>query len=231
MILGNVFAQGALSQDATHNYIVRQVMLDTLGANVAETVTYYDGLGRKEEVVQRRATPTGRDLVSYIARDNAGRERHVYLPSVSTGEGRYMPKDEVAQLAVTSFLDNAPYATTDYEQSPLGRPLRQYGAGQAWRTADRSVDTKYLINRTDVDSLCCRLYRVSDTRSQSDTLVTITRQGDYATGTLHALWRADEDGKATITFTDLQDKEVLTRVISHSGGTVTFFDTYKVYDD
>ena len=179
MILGNVFAQGALSQDATHNYIVRQVMLDTLGANVAETVTYYDGLGRKEEVVQRRATPTGRDLVSYIARDNAGRERHVYLPSVSTGEGMYTPKSQAEQLAVATYADNAPFTTTDYEQSPLDRPLRQHGAGQAWRTADRSVDTKYLINRTDVDSLCCRLYRVSDTRSQSDTLVNINSRIAY----------------------------------------------------
>jgi len=224
-------ALSALGQDATHNYIVRRVMLDTLGANVAETVTYYDGLGRKEEVVQRRATPTGRDLVSYIARDNAGRERHVYLPSVSTGEGRYMPKDEVAQLAVDSHLDNAPFTTTEYEQSPMGRPLRQYGAGQDWRTADRSEATKYLINRNDVDSLRCRLYRVSDTRSQSDTLVNITCQGDYATGTLHALWQADEDGKATVTFTDMQGKQVLVRSISHDGGTATLHDTYMVYDD
>ena len=218
-------------QDASHNYIVRRVMLDTLGANTAETVTYYDGLGRKEEVVQRNVTPNGRDLVSYITRDNAGRERHVYLPSVSTGAGMYTPKSQVEQLAVATYGDNSPFTTIDYEQSPLGRPLRQYGAGQAWRTTDRSVATKYLINNTAVDSLNCRLYRVSDTRSQSDTLVTVTRQGDYATGTLHAVWRADEDGKATITFTDLQDKEVLVRSISHSGGTTIYFDTYKVYDD
>ena len=226
-----IVAFSAMGQDSGHNYIVRRVMLDTAQTRVAETVTYYDGLGRKEEVVQRNVTPNGRDLVSYITRDSAGRERHVYLPSVSTGAGMYTPKSQVEQLAVTTYADNAPHTTTDYEQSPLGRPLRQYGAGQAWRTADRSVTTKYLINRTDVDSLNCRLYRVSDTRSQSDTLVTVTRQGDYATGTLHAVWRADEDGKATITFTDFQDKEVLVRSISHSGGTTTYFDTYKVYDD
>ncbi len=46
-------AFSAMCQDSGHNYIVRRVMLDTLGVNTAETVTYYDGLGRKEEVVQR----------------------------------------------------------------------------------------------------------------------------------------------------------------------------------
>ena len=128
-----------MGQDSGHNYIVRRVMLDTLGANAAETVTYYDGLGRKEEVVQRSVTPNGRDLVSYITRDNAGRERHVYLPSVSTGAGMYTPKSQVDQLAVTTYADNAPYTTTDYEQSPLDRPLRQYGAGQAWRTGGKGT--------------------------------------------------------------------------------------------
>ena len=224
-------AVAAPGQDMAHNHIVRRQMLDSTGMNAVVTVTYYDGLGRRQEVVQCGATPDGLDLVSYTARDNAGRETHVYLPAVSASAGGFVPRDEAMRLAAETHLDAAPHTTTEYERSPLGRPVRQYEAGQAWRTAGRAVNTKYLINNSAADSLRCRLYRVSDTRSQDDTLVTVTRQGDYATGTLRALWRADEDGKATVTFTDLQGKEVLTRVICHDGGATVFLDTYKVYDD
>ena len=52
-------AMAAVGQDSGHNYIVRRVMLDAEQPRVAETVTYYDGLGRKEEVVQRAVTPDG----------------------------------------------------------------------------------------------------------------------------------------------------------------------------
>ena len=133
-----IAAISAMGQDGGHNYIVQRVMLDTLGVNTAETVTYYDGLGRREEVVQRGVTPNGRDLVSYITRDNAGRERHVYLPSVSTGAGMYTPKSQVDQLAVTTYADGTQvyvnYSTRDYRAGSVKVPARDYlvkrGGGQ-----------------------------------------------------------------------------------------------------
>lgn len=53
-------------QDLSHNHIIHRVMLDSIGTNVAETVIYYDGLGRKEEVIQRRATPCYNGNISAV---------------------------------------------------------------------------------------------------------------------------------------------------------------------
>ena len=78
-----------IGRDDTRNSITLKVMLDSAGISHVKTINYYDGLGRKEEVVQCNASPNGNSLVSYIGYDMAGRERKVYQPAVA-GRGRIM---------------------------------------------------------------------------------------------------------------------------------------------
>ena len=45
------------AQSDDHNYIAKSSMQDEQGKNSVVTVEYYDGLGRKEQVVTNEVTP------------------------------------------------------------------------------------------------------------------------------------------------------------------------------
>ncbi|MFP3835648.1 DUF6443 domain-containing protein, partial [Chryseobacterium sp. SIMBA_028] len=67
----------------TENYIYTKTYLSdpTLPTpKTSETVQYVDGLGRPKQVVNIKASPLGRDVVSHIEYDQFGRQIKDYLP-------------------------------------------------------------------------------------------------------------------------------------------------------
>ncbi|MEE1215614.1 MAG: RHS repeat-associated core domain-containing protein, partial [Bacteroidaceae bacterium] len=114
----------------------------------------------------------------------------------------------------TGYGDTYPYSQPLYESSPLDRPSKHYGAGAAWRSADRPVKTEYLLN-TVSGVQACKLYNTSGTST-----------GNYAAGTLHVVKTTDEDNHVAYTFTDKQGRTVLERRVNGS----EYLDTYSVYD-
>jgi hypothetical protein len=72
----------------TENYIQTKTYLDYNGAQAtkaAETVQYFDGLGRAKQLVSVKASPLGRDVVTPIVYDNFGRQTRDYLPVPQSG--------------------------------------------------------------------------------------------------------------------------------------------------
>ena len=206
-------------------------MLDSVGISHVKTINYYDGLGRKEEVVQCNASPNGNSLVSYIGYDMAGRERKVFQPAVAATGEDYVSLPQIQTLAASTYGDQAPNSLIEYEQSALDRVLCAYGSGYGWQSSGKCVKSRYLINRNDVDSLKCRLFCVNDTYESGDTSVTISNQGYYAQGSLYVNSQEDEDGHIALSFMDQQGRMVLSRSLTGSGGDQRFADTYYVYDD
>jgi hypothetical protein len=87
LVVGTVKSQ-LTPLPATENYIQTKTYLDYNGTQVtksAETVQYFDGLGRPKQVVNVKASPLGRDIVTPIVYDNFGRQTRDYLPVPQSG--------------------------------------------------------------------------------------------------------------------------------------------------
>ncbi|MBQ2857059.1 MAG: RHS repeat-associated core domain-containing protein [Bacteroidaceae bacterium] len=147
--------------------------------------------------------------------DSAGRGSSQWLPTPLTADYLAPSTFKTAAQGSTGYGDTYPYIQPLYEASPLDRPLQQYGAGAAWRSASRSVRTEYLLN-TASGVQSCKLYNTSGTST-----------GNYVAGTLHVVKTTDEDNHVAYTFTDKQGHTVLERRVNGS----EYLDTYSVYDD
>ena len=143
----------------TMNYVLsRTARVEQTGAaldsDVDKTTTqlqYLDGLGRNLQRLTWKATPDKtKDILSETALYDAyGRAYKSILPTPSdvlTGEY----KSNAENLASTFYGDTSPSTETVFESSPLNRPLKQFGAGQAWRTADKYVSMEYRIAGSEV---------------------------------------------------------------------------------
>ena len=217
---------GFATAQSSHNYIRTDVMLDSAGASRMTTVKYYDGLGRLEQTVAVGASPSGADLVMHSSRDRAGRIVQQFCATPSAGGGAYVDGARVHALAAETYADANPYALTEYEQSPLSRQVAVTGAGQAWHSEGKSTRTAYLTNSATAGAQRCRLFSATDTRSITDTVVTVTANGFYPAGELLVTRTEDEDGRVSLVFTDKQGRTVLTRSLTDG----RHADTYYVYD-
>ena len=79
---------------SNENYIQSKTYLDYNGTSPtksSETVQYFDGLGRPKQIVNVKASPLGRDVVTHIEYDAFGRQVKDYLPipQLSTSNGNY----------------------------------------------------------------------------------------------------------------------------------------------
>ena len=76
LILCTLASLDAKAQSDDHNYIAKSSMQDEQGKNSVVTVEYYDGLGRKEQVVTNEVKPENpsKALLSRTIYDDRGNE-------------------------------------------------------------------------------------------------------------------------------------------------------------
>ncbi|MDN5478042.1 MAG: DUF6443 domain-containing protein, partial [Chryseobacterium sp.] len=70
------------------NYVYSKTYLDyngTTPTKSSETVQYFDGLGRPKQIVNVKASPLGKDVVTHIEYDAFGRQVKDYLPVPQSG--------------------------------------------------------------------------------------------------------------------------------------------------
>ena len=198
--------------------IVRSLQYTSSGPNPSAQITeeWHDGLGRRSAVIRKDASPVyGCDLKETIQYDSLGRKVRESLPVPTALPSFYGSQEE-------------PHTLTEYDDSPLDRPVAEFGPGRAWHVGGKAVRRRYLVNDAS-DTLKCQKWRVS---WQSDTLLTIYKEGLCQTGTLRVEHLSDEDGHTLISFTDMRDKPVLERRLAKNPfGAVVNIDTYYIYDD
>ena len=128
-------AHAQLSQ--TENYVYSKTYLSDpalLTPKTSETVQYFDGLGRPKQVVNVKASPLGKDMVTHIEYDGFGRQVKDFLPIPQSGT--------LNGAIVPTPLANAPsvygsekiYAEKVLENSPLDRIQQQVQVGNDWTT-------------------------------------------------------------------------------------------------
>jgi len=197
---------------------------------VQQSTTYFDGLGRSIQTVLKQASPLGNDMVAPQVYDAFGREAMHYLPYVSpSSDGNYKPDPLGEQSAFNSAQfpgEQYYYGRTDFEPSPLNRPLAVYGAGNSWIGANKGMSTQYLVN-TSTDSI--QIWNIALTVGSFP-----VNAGTYPAGQLYMTTTTDEQQHTVVEYKDKDGHVVLKKVQlwdTPAAGPSGWLNTYYVYDD
>lgn len=226
-------SEGALKE--SYSYHNMEQNLQTLFGSVAkqrytapdasssrESVQYYDGLGRPwQKFYIDAGKPIFGEATHIVEKtdyDSAGRVFRTWLPFRAPSRGPLL-----ASIPEGLYSDSEPYSLTDYDGSPLNRPLVEYGPGEAWHSNGKAVRHEFLTNDS-TPALQCVQYDIQWT---ADTIAVISRRAPYQEGGLTVNSVTNEDGLSLLTFTDLYGQTLLERRRSASGENL---DTYYLYD-
>ncbi|MHA4807472.1 DUF6443 domain-containing protein [Flavitalea flava] len=223
------------------------------------TTQYFDGLGNLLETVAMLGSyPTSNgamnysaDLVTTVSYDNIGRQQRIFLPfaangtggnsSVSDGGFKQNPFEEQGFFySDGNFLspvigqgETFYYGKTEFESSPLNRPLRIYAPGNNWVSgAGKGITYNYWVN-TITDSV--KIWMV--TNGALGSFGSYATIGSYSAGELFKNVITDENGKQVVEFKDRENKVILKKVqltaTSDNGsgsGYNGWLNTYYIYD-
>ena len=170
LLLTVVGIYNSYAQTSDKNYIMsmraRQPITSSLEIlksthqSVQTDITYFDGLGRPEQINQHRGsvstTGTPGDIIMPYFYDSYGRQIKQGLPFEVNASGNYQSNAMTALEAeydatrAVGFpeIDN-PYAETKFEDSPLGRIAKTASPGESWKmSGNNTVDFTYRANNT-----------------------------------------------------------------------------------
>ncbi|WP_449400988.1 DUF6443 domain-containing protein [Chryseobacterium wanjuense] len=216
-------AQAQLS--STENYVYTKTYLSdpTLSnPKTSETVQYFDGLGRPKQVVNVKASPQGKDVVTHIEYDGFGRQIKDYLPvpQSSTLNGAIVP-NPLSNASNTPYGTEKIYAEKLLENSPLDRILLQTQVGNAWN--DKPVKFYYNANADN------EVFKyVPTTIWENGATKTTLTLSVYGSNQLYKNTVLDEDGNNTTEFKNGQGQTVLVRKMLND---TDYADTYYVYNE
>ena len=211
-----------LNLSTNENYVYSKTYLDYNGASAsktAETVQYFDGLGRAKQVVNVKASPTGKDMVSHIEYDAFGRQVDSWLPApMNTLNGGIQAG--VKSSATTYYGDNFAFGHSNLEASPLDRVLSQVQPGTDWQA--HPVTFNYDANVDGEVRKFTAIFNYTTFESQ------LTLSPSYGSARLYKNTVTDEDGNTTIEYKNGQGQVLMVRkAISATENA----DTYYVYND
>ncbi len=229
LLTGSMYAQ---TLPNTENYIQTKVYLDSANTNKQiHTVQYFDGLGRPKQIVNVKASPLGRDVVTHIEYDQFGRQVRDYLPVPQSGtlNGAIVPNPLANATQPTLYGSEKIYAEKDLENSPLDRIRQQIQVGNAW--SSKPVLFGYAVN-TDTD---VRKYSTTTTfvENRTNSVLKVANDanalnGFYKANQLYKNSVKDEDGNETIEFKNGQGQVVLVRKVLSATENA---DTYYIYNE
>jgi RHS repeat-associated protein len=218
----------AKAPEQDHAALVNRPLRD-----VVQTTNYIDGLGRPLQTVVKQGSLSANgnvDLVIPKYYDAFGRESHQFLPFAANSANGNFKYDPFQQQA--TFYTNYPpaqnetfyYTETQFEASPLNRPVKVLAPGNSWVGSNRGVHTSYRINDLADD------VKILTVNAAGDYLY----EGTYAAGQLYETATTDEHGKQVVEYKDKEGQVILKKVqidntvgASHGG----WLCTYYVYDD
>ncbi|MFY1046780.1 DUF6443 domain-containing protein [Chryseobacterium sp. GP-SGM7] len=219
------FSQAQLTN--TENYVYTKTYLDyngTTPTKTAETVQYFDGLGRPKQVVNIKASPLGKDVVTHIEYDGFGRQVKDFLPvpQSSTQNGAIIsnPLSNATQNSI--YGSEKIYSEKILENSPLDRLQQQIQVGNDWSNKPVKFDYDANIAGEVIKFTTTTVWENNATKS------TVNSTGTYASSQLYKNTVTDEDGNKTIEFKNGQGQTLLVRKMLDA---TTKIDTYYVYNE
>ncbi|WPO81976.1 DUF6443 domain-containing protein [Chryseobacterium sp. JJR-5R] len=230
-LLAIALASMSYSQSGSENYVQSIKCLDADCIKKEITVEYIDGLGRAKQIVNVKASPAGKDVVTHFEYDAFGRQVKEFLPVPQAGtlNGNIVPTPLANATQSDIYGNERIIAEKKLENSPLDRLQEQTKVGTAW--ADKPVKydysanstndiRKYVTNTNPVDGITNSLLKVADDSG--------SQGGFYKENQLYKNKITDEDGNVTYEFLDGSGRLLLTRkTLSPTENA----DTYYIYDE
>lgn len=216
----------------TENYIQSITCLNEDCTRKSEAVTYFDGLGRPKQIVNVKATTTGKDLVTPITYDGFGRRTKEILPTPLSTLNSAIHSGVTSESTANSYygVSNA-YAEKELENSPLDRVLQLAQAGESWKMSSGHTEKiKYDANNTgEVLKFVTNTNWLNGATSSEINLATDpnSENGHYKASQLYKTTVTDEDGNPVIQFKNGRGQILLIR---NTDGTQDI-DTYYVYNE
>lgn len=223
--------------------------------DVNQQIEYYDGLGRKIQIVTTKGSPGYKDIIQPIEFDALGRETRKFLAYTDgSTPGSYRNSALVAEQGVWSFYQTSgqmipttskPYSESYFEPSQLNRIIEQ-GAPDIWdvvKNADgvstqtgHTVKIEYSTNNTIpfTDLANCKQVRLYTITYDSNNDPVLNYNGSaYNNNELYVTIRKDENWNngrqhTSEEYQDKQGRIILKRVFDDAGAMLS---TYFVYDD
>jgi len=251
----------SFAQTATQSYVTETVYKNGRNPSVLytqtpadfSTTTYYDGMGRPIQQVQRNSSPVNdKNIVTHIEYEkNLGQTRQ-YLPftaegkvttsGVTTYNANYAAsaKQSVLDFYATDAYENTgnPYSETRYEASPSRRVLETAAPGTEWmllvpehREWSNTIRYDYDLNAANE----VKKFSVSTTWDTTREVYTstISEAGFYTQGSLsknvvkNENWKgAHGTNNTTEEFKNSDGRVVLKRTYNNGEA----YDTYYAYD-
>ncbi|RXM61189.1 DUF6443 domain-containing protein, partial [Chryseobacterium sp. CH1] len=199
--IGMLLSYSAHAQLSTgENYIQSKSYLDyngTTPSKTSETVQYFDGLGRPKQVVNVKASPQGKDVVTHIEYDSFGRQVKDYLPVPQSGtlNGALVP-NPLGNVANTPYGSEKIYSEKILENSPLDRIQQQIQVGNDWSTKPVKFGYETNVLNEVYQHITTTTWENGATKSS----VALSPAVLYAPGTLYKNTVTDEDGNPTLEF-------------------------------
>ncbi len=260
--VGTPYSLPSLSE--TENYVFTRVYQKPMSTSVedltnlqglyikdfAESVSYFDGLGRGKQSIAIKQSSDKKDIVTHFDYDDFGRQEKEFLPYPSTGnDGSIKTGAELATLGhyKTHYGTDFPNLTTanvnafsqkNFEDSPLNRVLSQAAPGEDWKQGNgHEIEFAYETNITGE----VRLFQVNITETsvtvQNENVKVYTpslvsNDSHYTAGTLYKTITKDENWTSgldhtTEEFKNKQGQVILKRTYNNQ----IKHDTYYIYDD
>ncbi|MGN7705346.1 DUF6443 domain-containing protein [Chryseobacterium sp. 22543] len=224
-LVSTLYAQIQTVPSSNENYIYTKNYLDYPASGdpkVSETVQYFDKFGRPKQLINVKATPQGKDLVTPISYDEFGRQVDSWLPSpMNTLNGAI--QSGVNSNATNYYGDNFPFTHKNIEASPIERVLSNVQPGLAWQ--NHPVNFKYQANILD-DHVA--RFVTTTTVTDNTTYSKVVWENEYAVNQLYKSIVTDEDGNKAVQFTNGYGNIILLRKISQDDENA---DTYYVYNE
>ena len=212
------------------NWTINRTYTNAAGTTSFEDITFYDGLGYADQIVQVGASPSGaRNIVTPVKYDAMRRaDAKSYLPYVSSHNFRAKESTSSVLDSLTGWYNangwsgQGAYAFSEqeYEASPRDRVLKVRKSGSTYSSAvsgSKAVQMTYAANAANE----VRKLSVNDSGALA------LSGGYYAAGRLYKVTTTDEDNSVSVTWTDVLGRTVMTRQTAGSSN----MDTYYVYDD
>ncbi|AZB10910.1 RHS repeat-associated core domain-containing protein [Chryseobacterium sp. G0162] len=229
-LLGVLFTvSAAYAQSTSENYILSKTCLSGDCIKKTETVTYFDGLGRAKQIIEVKATATGKDLVTPITYDAYGRQTKDILPVPANSLNAAIHTGIINENTANSYYGVAnAYAEKEIENSPLDKVLQQAHPGDAWKMGGgHTAQYKYQVNGSGEIKKFTTNTATNTVGTISNTVSSIPTVGFYNPGVLYKNTVTDEDGTPVIQFTNGRGQVLLIR---RTDGTQNV-DTYYVYNE
>lgn len=209
-----------------------QLVAETIGNQVKKSTAYLDGMGRSIQMVNVKASPGAKDVVSLNVYDQFGRETAFHLPYIAAtttqNTGAFRTDANTEQPA---FLKQLMGADKDYfysrllqEDASLSRWTvgQQFGKNFTGKNIGSREETRF---NTENDKV--RIWEIGD-----DPAALPSSPGFYSPGMLAVTETTTEEGETSLAYTNRGGDIVCIRVLpALTTGEGEGLTTYFVYNE